>query len=81
MTPPAAPLFPSLEIEAKSSQMVFQRELPIPPRQVKPSASRVDWMLILLDIYLLLISQRVLEYSLEKCAEYLSLDLFICDSS
>ncbi|PUZ52515.1 hypothetical protein GQ55_6G276300 [Panicum hallii var. hallii] len=41
MTPPAAPLFPSLEIEAKSSQMVFQRELPIPPRQVKPSASRL----------------------------------------
>uniref|UniRef100_A0A0E0ETW9 Uncharacterized protein n=1 Tax=Oryza meridionalis TaxID=40149 RepID=A0A0E0ETW9_9ORYZ len=28
-TPPATPLFPSLEMEANSSQMVFQRELPI----------------------------------------------------
>ncbi|CAL5013908.1 unnamed protein product [Urochloa decumbens] len=41
MTPPVAPLFPSLEIEVNSSQMVFQRELPIPPRQVKPSAPRL----------------------------------------
>ncbi|CAO2183910.1 unnamed protein product [Urochloa humidicola] len=41
MTPPVAPLFPSLEIEANSSQMVLQRELPIPPRQVKPSAPRL----------------------------------------
>ncbi|TKW11549.1 hypothetical protein SEVIR_6G239100v4 [Setaria viridis] len=40
MTPPAAPLFPSLEIEANSSQMVFQR-VPIPTRQVKPSAPRL----------------------------------------
>ncbi|CAO2170137.1 unnamed protein product [Urochloa humidicola] len=41
MTPPVAPLFPSLEIEANSSQMVFQRELPIPPRQVKPPAPKL----------------------------------------
>ncbi|CAO2211703.1 unnamed protein product [Urochloa humidicola] len=41
MTPPVAPLFPSLEIEANSSQMVYQRELPIPHRQVKPSAPRL----------------------------------------
>uniref|UniRef100_A0A0A9UAZ1 Uncharacterized protein n=1 Tax=Arundo donax TaxID=35708 RepID=A0A0A9UAZ1_ARUDO len=41
-TAPATPLFPSLEIEANSSQMAFQKELPIPPRQVKPSASRVS---------------------------------------
>ncbi|CAO2165005.1 unnamed protein product [Urochloa humidicola] len=41
MTPPVAPLFPSLEIEANSSQLVFQREIPIPPRQVKPSAPRL----------------------------------------
>ncbi|CAL5013910.1 unnamed protein product [Urochloa decumbens] len=41
MTPPVGPLFPSLEIEANSSQMVFQRELPIPHRQVKPSAPRL----------------------------------------
>ncbi|KAL6900679.1 hypothetical protein ACP4OV_005355 [Aristida adscensionis] len=40
-TPPATPLFPSLEMEANSSQMVFQKELPIPPRQVEPSASKV----------------------------------------
>ncbi|KAF8653886.1 hypothetical protein HU200_062020 [Digitaria exilis] len=40
MTPPATPLFPSLEIEAHSSQKVFQRELPI-PRQAKPPTSRL----------------------------------------
>ncbi|CAL5073281.1 unnamed protein product [Urochloa decumbens] len=28
-TPPATPLFPSLEMEANSSQMIFQKELPI----------------------------------------------------
>uniref|UniRef100_A0A0D9XFQ9 Uncharacterized protein n=1 Tax=Leersia perrieri TaxID=77586 RepID=A0A0D9XFQ9_9ORYZ len=28
-TPPATPLFPSLEMDANSSQMIFQRELPI----------------------------------------------------
>jgi hypothetical protein len=39
-TPPAASLFPSLEVEANSSKMVLQKELPI-PRPVKPFASRV----------------------------------------
>ncbi|KAL6846761.1 hypothetical protein ACP4OV_024209 [Aristida adscensionis] len=29
MTPPATPLFPSLEMEANSSQMIYQKELPI----------------------------------------------------
>lgn len=38
-TPPAASLFPSLEVEANSSKMVLQKELPI-PRPVKPFASR-----------------------------------------
>jgi hypothetical protein len=38
-TTPATSLFPSLEVEANSSKMVFQ-ELPI-PRPVKPFASRV----------------------------------------
>ncbi|KAJ1269463.1 hypothetical protein BS78_07G213700 [Paspalum vaginatum] len=42
MTPPAAPLFPSLEVEAKSSKMVLQKELPIPPCPVKPSASKLS---------------------------------------
>ncbi|EES14144.1 hypothetical protein BDA96_07G195200 [Sorghum bicolor] len=37
MTPPTAPLFPSLDSEANSSRMVFQKEVPIPPRPVKPS--------------------------------------------
>nr|CAB3483705.1 unnamed protein product [Digitaria exilis] len=37
----ATPLFPSLEIEANSSQKVFLRELPIPPRQAKPPTSRL----------------------------------------
>ncbi|KAL6661016.1 hypothetical protein ACP70R_000400 [Stipagrostis hirtigluma subsp. patula] len=41
-TPPDTPLFPSLEMEANSSQMVFQKELPIPPRHAKLSASRVS---------------------------------------
>uniref|UniRef100_A0A0E0ENJ7 NB-ARC domain-containing protein n=1 Tax=Oryza meridionalis TaxID=40149 RepID=A0A0E0ENJ7_9ORYZ len=40
-TPPATPLFPSIEMEANSSQMVFHKELPI-PRPVKPSASRLS---------------------------------------
>jgi hypothetical protein len=40
MTPPAAPLFPSLDTEANSSRMV--KEVPIPPRPVKPPASRVS---------------------------------------
>ncbi|KAK3124018.1 hypothetical protein QOZ80_8AG0639360 [Eleusine coracana subsp. coracana] len=39
---PATPLFPSLEMKASSSQMVFQKEPLIPPRQVKPSTSRVS---------------------------------------
>uniref|UniRef100_A0A804LUG8 Uncharacterized protein n=2 Tax=Zea mays TaxID=4577 RepID=A0A804LUG8_MAIZE len=42
MTPPAAPLFPSLDAEADSSRMVLQKELPIPPRPVKPPAPRVS---------------------------------------
>ncbi|XP_066331077.1 uncharacterized protein [Miscanthus floridulus] len=42
MTPPAAPLFPSLDTETNSSRMVLQKELPIPPRPVKPSASRLS---------------------------------------
>ncbi|XP_062191973.1 uncharacterized protein LOC133895570 [Phragmites australis] len=41
-TTPTTPLFPSLEMEANSSQMAFQKELQVPPRQVKPSASRVS---------------------------------------
>ncbi|KAF0901100.1 hypothetical protein E2562_037959 [Oryza meyeriana var. granulata] len=40
-TPPATPLFPSIEMETNSSQMVFQKELPI-PRSFKPSASRLS---------------------------------------
>uniref|UniRef100_A0A0E0LXJ4 Uncharacterized protein n=1 Tax=Oryza punctata TaxID=4537 RepID=A0A0E0LXJ4_ORYPU len=40
-TPPVTPLFPSIEMEANSSQMVFQKKLPI-PRPVKPSASRLS---------------------------------------
>lgn len=40
MTPPAAPLFPSLDTEANSSRMV--KEVPIPPRPVKPPASRLS---------------------------------------
>uniref|UniRef100_I1QLB9 Uncharacterized protein n=1 Tax=Oryza glaberrima TaxID=4538 RepID=I1QLB9_ORYGL len=40
-TPPATPLFPSIEMETNSSQMVFQKELPI-HQQVKPSASRLS---------------------------------------
>ncbi|KAK3122318.1 hypothetical protein QOZ80_8BG0667990 [Eleusine coracana subsp. coracana] len=39
---PATPLFPSLEMKVSSSQMVFQKEPLIPPRQVKPSTSRVS---------------------------------------
>lgn len=38
---PATPLFPSLEMEANSSEMVCQKELTI-PRPVKPSASRLS---------------------------------------
>ncbi|OEL37488.1 hypothetical protein BAE44_0001497 [Dichanthelium oligosanthes] len=43
-TAPATPLFPSLEIEANSSQMAFQKELPIPPRQLsgKPEATKTS---------------------------------------
>ncbi|XP_066350932.1 uncharacterized protein [Miscanthus floridulus] len=44
MTPPAAPLFPSLDTEANSSRIVLQKELPIPPHPVKPSASRASRM-------------------------------------
>ncbi|TVU04750.1 hypothetical protein EJB05_47883, partial [Eragrostis curvula] len=39
---PATPLFPSLEMEATSSKIVFQKEPPIPPREAKPSASKVS---------------------------------------
>lgn len=35
-TPPATPLFPSLEMEANDPNMIFQRELPI-PQSIKPS--------------------------------------------
>lgn len=38
-TPPAASLFPPLETKTNSSEMVLEKELPI-PRHVKPSASR-----------------------------------------
>ncbi|RCV12534.1 hypothetical protein SEVIR_2G286900v4 [Setaria viridis] len=42
-TPPATPLFPSLEMEANSSQMVFQKELPtLQPVRTSRFSSKPD---------------------------------------
>ncbi|GJM99268.1 hypothetical protein PR202_ga16355 [Eleusine coracana subsp. coracana] len=42
-TPPATPLFPSLEMEAHSSQMIFQKELPIlQPVKISRFSSKSD---------------------------------------